>query len=85
LRPIARGSLRGLKDFAVTVVNTMIYSMVGRRGLGSKSSGTTSFPIYPLKGRMTSWLADCGLTERRCVQRIYPESCFSYVKPVART
>lgn len=86
LRPVvARGSLRGLKDFAITVANTVAYSAAGRRVVGSKASGTTAFPIYPLKGRMTRWLADCGLSEHRRVERIYPESCFSYVKQAPRT
>lgn len=85
LRPVARGALRGLKDFAVTVGNTVAYSTVGRRVVGSTASGTTAFPIYPLKGSMTRWLSDCGLSEQRGVERIYPESCFSYVKPGPKT
>ncbi len=85
LRPVARGSLRGLKDFTVTVVNTIAYSAVGRRLVGSNARGTTAFPIYPLKSRMTRWLSDCGLVEHRRVERTYPESCFSYVKPTRTT
>lgn len=82
-RPVARGSLRGLKDFAVTIANTLSYSAVSRRVVGARARGTTAFPVYPLPGRVARWLTECGLTEGRSVARIYPESCFSYVKSIA--
>ena len=80
-RRVAKGSLRALKDYAVTITNTVTYSAVSRRAIGNKATGTTAFPIYPLKGTMAHWLSDCGLQELRSVERIHPESCFSYKKP----
>ncbi len=81
LKPIARGSLGGLKTFCVTLVNTMSYSAIQRRAIGSRSGATTAFPVYPPKRQMDRWLRSCGLRELRPATRAYPETCFSYSKP----
>lgn len=81
LKPIAHGSLRGLKDYSVTIANTLTYSAFNRRVVGSSSASSTGYPVYPREKRMAKWLEACGLRMLRPIERVYPESCFSYIKP----
>ena len=81
-RRIRRGSLRAVKPFAVTVANTIFYGATGRRLISKKGRGTTAYPIYPTVGYMKRLLQSLGLAPSRPIDRIYPETCFSYRKPL---
>lgn len=79
---IRRGSLRAIKPFAVTVANTISYAALGRRLISQKGRGTTAYPVYPTAGYIKRQLQSLGLVPSRPPNRIYPETCFSYRKPL---
>lgn len=79
---IRRGSLRATKAFAIAIANTIFYSATGRRLINKEERGTTAYPIYPTAGYMKRQLQRLGLVPSRPIDRIYPETCFSYRKPL---
>jgi SAM-dependent methyltransferase len=79
---IRRGSLRAIKPFAVTVANTLFYVAMGRRLINQKGRGTTAYPVYPTVGYMKRQLQSLGLVPSRPLNRIYPDTCFSYRMPL---
>lgn len=81
LKPVLRGSPRAAKDYAVTIANTLSYSLVKKRIVGGGKKGTTGYPIYPIASTMNRMLKGCGLEPLHAVARAYPELCYSYRKP----
>lgn len=72
---------RGLgqaKAYTVTMVNTLAYTVSGRRLLRPPGAYSTSRPIYPSRSAMRRWLAAAGLTQISPECSAGVETCFHY-------
>lgn len=77
----ARHGLSGVKNYVVTVVNTLAYMSLGRRVLVRPSKWTTAYPVYPSCGSMRRMLTCAGLHPSADVSRVGTETCFLATKP----
>ena len=78
---LGRNGLSGVKNYLVTVANTLGYMSVGRRILVRPSKWTTAYPIYPSRGSMRRMIASAGLQPVAETPRVGTETCFRAVKP----
>lgn len=81
LAPIRAGGIRALKPYLTTIFNTAMYQTVGSRLIKNVSGNSTAYPIYPMPRHMHRWLASCGLQPLRPLEKLFPETCYSYGKP----
>lgn len=65
-----------LKDFLITVTNTLSYTAVGRRVIPNRSRFSTARPVYPSRSAMVSWMLSAGLTQVVEPQALDNETCF---------
>lgn len=81
-RAVLRNRGAGLKEYAITMINTLSYQLMGQRILKPRSGFSTSRPIYPSKGFMTRQLAAVGLEPIAPAQHAAGECCF-YLRRVS--
>lgn len=75
------GSLSELKNYVVTMANTLGYMTLRRRVLVAPSRWSTAYPIYPSRRAMGRLIAEAGLDLARPPRRIGAEYCFRARKP----
>ncbi|HYO93230.1 MAG TPA: class I SAM-dependent methyltransferase [Polyangiaceae bacterium] len=66
--PLTRRRVGLLKDYVLTIANTVAYERLGRR-LHVPRSGFTSAPIYPRYRYMAKWMSERGLQVRHDLRR----------------
>jgi len=76
---VLRSGGRRMREYVMTLVNTLGYQAVGRRLLLSRGAFSTSRPIYPSVGFMTRHLEAAGFETLAEPQRAAGEHCF-YVR-----
>ncbi|TDT73122.1 methyltransferase family protein [Litoreibacter halocynthiae] len=69
----------GPKAVAITLVNSLSYTAVGRRIIGNRNGFSTSRPVYPTSNAMIRWMHDAGLTQKTPFEKIGEETCFHAV------
>ncbi len=67
------------KSYVMTIVNTLSYTVSGRRLLRPRQRVSTSRPIYPSRRAMRGWLTAAGLREISPVCAVGTETCFHFV------
>ena len=79
---LGRNGLSGVKNYVVTVANTLGYMSLGRRVLVRPSKWTTAYPIYPSRASMRRMIARAGLRSADGLPpRVGMETCFRAIKP----
>jgi ubiquinone/menaquinone biosynthesis C-methylase UbiE len=69
----------GPKAVAITLVNSLSYTALGRRFIGNRNGFSTSRPVYPSSKAMIRWMHGAGFKQKTPFQKIGAETCFHAV------
>jgi SAM-dependent methyltransferase len=78
---LGREGLSGIKNYLVTVANTLGYMTLGRRVLVRRSKWSTAYPVYPGRTTMRRLMTGAGLRLEAQPYRIGTETCFRARRP----
>lgn len=81
LHHLKSGSPSEIRNYLITVINTLGYMALHRRLLVWRSAWSTAFPIYPSRRSICRLITAAGLRIERPPSSVGIESCFHARKP----
>ena len=75
-RSALNGSLRNIRSYLVTIINTLGYTAIRRRVLVGSSKWSTAYPVYPSRRTMRRFISEAGLQLDGPEVPVGIETCF---------